>query len=221
MIRKFPLAAILALATALLAVPYVAKADSFNLNVSNGAISPSASNYGVVTVSQDSTSAGCTALAPCIGISVSTTSGYGMHNDDFGFNIASGFTGISVTNVSCSGSAGVSCSAESGKNMSTFGSFDDAISGGTGSSSYVTSLSFDVATTTSGGFTSTTDAEVLSNQGYYFAAQITPVPCNSCGMGFAGANTENLATTPEPGTLVLFGGGLLGIAGFIRRKARL
>jgi hypothetical protein len=132
-----------------------------------------------------------------------------------------GFTGISITNVSCSGSAGVSCSSESGKNMSSFGSFDDDISGGTGSSSYVTSLSFDVTTTTSGGFASTTDAEVLSNKGYYFAAQITPVPCDSCGTGFAGANTENVTTTPEPGTLVLFGIGLLGLAGLIRRRVRL
>lgn len=28
-------------------------------------------------------------------------------------------------------------------------------------------------------------------------------------------------TTPEPGTLVMFGSGLLGVAGLIRRKVRL
>jgi hypothetical protein len=33
--------------------------------------------------------------------------------------------------------------------------------------------------------------------------------------------TPNVSPTPEPGTLVLFGSGLLGVAGLIRRKVRL
>jgi hypothetical protein len=33
--------------------------------------------------------------------------------------------------------------------------------------------------------------------------------------------TQNVSPTPEPGTLILFGSGLLGLVGVLRRKARL
>jgi hypothetical protein len=213
---RFP--GILAIVLALGATAGMVRADSFNLSASNGGIDPASTDYGTITLNFDTTSPGCSASSACIKISVAMANGYAMRNTDFGFDIASGFSGVSVTNVSCSGSSGITCSAENGKNMSSFGNFDDAIKGGSGSSSYVTALTFDVQTTTAGGFTSLADAEVKDDKGYDFAAEVTPVPCDKCGTGFAGANVLNVTPTPEPGTLGLFATGLVGTLAFIVRR---
>jgi hypothetical protein len=89
------------------------------------------------------------------------------------------------------------------------------------------SQAFSSCTAPNPGSTSTTETFTFSSgsiaNGDYLVFTWNDFPTNS-GKGplnFQFTATPGTAATPEPGTLALFGSGLLGIAGLIRRKVRL
>jgi hypothetical protein len=91
----------------------------------------------------------------------------------------------------------------------------------TNSSDYVGSLTF---TVTASGITSATDFETFTNSldgtsPYYFAAELNDLssPAGASSGYFGGDLAADPPSVPEPGTLLLLGSGMLGLAAFRKR----
>ena len=143
-----------------------------------------------------------------IHVDVQLTAGYVLHgNDAVGFN-AGAFAGISISNISTAEFSAATNGAFNG-----YGSRPYTLDGQTTSTARadnVTNFSFDVFTTTGGGFTN-------SNQLTDFAVQIAQLSVNG-NTGFAASGPET--PVPEPASVMLLGTGLVGVAAGLRRRFR-
>lgn len=131
------------------------------------------------------------------------------NNGIFGFNIVGSMTGLSITNMSPGFTANLG-----GGNMDGFGPFDVTLSC-CNAANAVASFSFTVSRT--GGFASASQLFEANSTGAHFAIHIAPT--NGNPTGFA-ADTGTSTETPEPASLLLLGGGLVGVAAGLRRRRR-
>jgi hypothetical protein len=199
---------------------------SIDLTVTNG-FAPSGTVYGTVTLTLNGNGT--------ISVDVATAANYGLHNAVFGFNLASGvvLSNATVNSYTFAGSNPGTPSFGAGGQMDGFGMFTKEFTGGTGSSSDYTDLKFTLSGhdgNSSTGFTAVSDFIKGNGTGAsnFFAGQIAFLPTGCTGwVGNAGSANGGGATqcvgtpVPEPGTLTLFGGGLLALGGLIRRKMSL
>lgn len=181
-------------------------ADSvtFDLNVSNGNISPAAASYGTVnlTLNADGTIAFLVTMAP----------GYGIAGGGaaFGFNPASGVGAIAITGIS----SGFSQSGAG--NLDGFGQFAVDINGPPPGGNAPGVLGFTVSQT--GGFTTVYQLVALNGKGWDFAAHVIPNG-STISTGFAATNT--IVPVPERGDLILPLAGLVCFGGvLLNRKQR-
>ena len=167
---------------------------------------------------------------------IDMASNFGIHNAGFGFNY-NGSQGALSDVGGCtvvSPNPATTCTGpNNGGAFDGFGTFSNGyeIAGNQGQANDPTSMTFTISA--ANGNLILTDVINGSITGHklndanWFAVQIAYIPNSGC-TGFAGnagsvnasSPNENCGGTPvpEPGSLMLFGTGLLGIAGFLRRK---
>lgn len=209
---------ILAVAVLALMVSAPAKADGplvVIINTPNSGLSGTPGPYATVTV----TLTGSTLNLSVVGYPSFTFFGTtGGNNGMFGFNVVGSTAGLAASNLVSNlgtGAASKLIFTGAGGQMDGFGTFNQIVGDAGGPSlKTFTSFSFDLNRT--GGFSSVFDVYSQSCGGENCANFVIHVaPTNGNPTGFAG---DNGTQVPEPGTLALFGTGLLGIAGAIRRR---
>jgi PEP-CTERM motif len=233
---KRKILSLMAVAVLVLAVTSVAKADSatFDMSVTNG-WAPSGSTYATVSLvlNADGT----------VTVTVTAEPGVTLHgNNLFGLNVGSGVTVSGTSGVGCVLSAGGAespqCTTANVGQLDGFGSFNLGVAAGSGGDN-VASATFTISGhdgNDATGFSTVYDFINPGNNGYDFGAQVGGYSDGSrlsC-TGFIGNGADAPATgpltytggggcngstpVPEPGSLMLFGTGLLSAAGFMRRK---
>ncbi|MHB8347923.1 MAG: hypothetical protein ACYDHM_12225 [Acidiferrobacterales bacterium] len=169
---------------------------SYYLNQNN--IGLPSNNYGVVTLTDLGGGGVSFTVTP-----ENLTPGTGFGIQKFGFNSTLTLKSSNF-NLPSGWSSGVS------GNMDGYGSFAD-VARGTGSS-LQNPLTFSV------NIGSIADYQLVSSKGYYYAAHIVNFtnanPANQTSAYFA----SNVAPVPVPAAVWLFGSGLLGLVGVVRRK---
>ena len=182
----------------------VANADQVVINTPNQGLSGTPGPYATVTYVLNGAN---------IDVTVTMFPGFEAfgegngNNGIFGFNIVGSTAGLSVTNLPAGFSANLA-----GGQMDGFGNFDvtlDCCNPANG----VTSFSFTVSRT--GGFSNASDLFEAASSGAHFAIHIAPT--NGNPTGFAG---DTGTPTPEPASMLLLGGGLIGLAAGLRRRFR-
>lgn len=219
----------------------MAHADTYDLTVTNG-WAPSGVTYATVTIVTNGGTLydGSSTCGSDICIEFSAVSGYQFFGNDSGAGAVGWNTDLTpgedftASIDSCVANGGASCTYDSdGAHFDGFGDFNQNVYGGTGSSTGFNDVVINIAgsgLTLSDFINGSTGGN--GDSANLFAAHISPYPNpNGLCTGFT-ANTgarqpssydSNLAQcggsqVPEPGSLMLFGTGLLGIAGFLRRK---
>ncbi|MBZ5561082.1 MAG: PEP-CTERM sorting domain-containing protein [Acidobacteriia bacterium] len=199
----------------LLLLPIGALADQYTISVPNAQLSGTPGPYATVDLVLNGDA---TITVTVTMLSNFTTFGNGAGNGAFGFNVDGSTAGLNITGltgqVEGGGVYGGSLSWDpSGGNFDGFGNFDVGIQDGT-PGGLLAIITFTVSR--DGGFSSASDLYSPNDTGSHFAVHVAPT--NGNPTGFAGDGTPT--TIPEPGSLMLFGTGLLGLAGFIRRRLK-
>ncbi|HLY60728.1 MAG TPA: PEP-CTERM sorting domain-containing protein [Terriglobia bacterium] len=231
---------LLSAAVLVLALGSMAKADTYDLTQQNGGLgsySP-ASDYATVTLVLNGGTLGdgstCAAGAGGVCIDFQATSGWMFHNAGVGWNQNVTTGSISSESVTtCTAIGGATCTIPGGSgNFDGFGFMTNSVTGGSGSSTGLTDIVITIAGT---GLNLADFENANSKDNTTFSAQLSPFPNPNGGCtgfigdtgsttGFNGNGTGtngcggSSGTVPEPGSLALFGTGILGMAGYLRRK---
>lgn len=195
-----------------------ASADSFDLSVNNLGIS---GTVGTITLSS---------IAGGVEIAVTMNSGFSLKlqdGNDVGFNSNTPIIQSNIQNLSFTVGSGLYAGIYSGAtnlgsgNMDGFGAFDNTLTQLNCASGPPTcppptsadSLVFDVI---KAGLT-LANLEVANDNGAMFAVHFCTESGGLCGpsTGFA---TNGGVTVPEPGTLSLFGAGLVGVGTLLGKR---
>jgi PEP-CTERM motif len=213
-------------AALMLACPAFADTATFTLNLGNGTggLLPTNSGanggYGTVTLTLvDSTHISFN-IQGFNGVPTGSATSTDYRISDFGFNAASGFVGTLSCGSVTTGWTG-NCSASG--NLDGMGSYGFIVAGPNGSADPGDHLQF-IVTVAGGTFSSVNNLVGSTNggncTGCSFAAEIFPFQDGTIqtSTGFAGVDGPAITQTPEPGTLAMFGSGLVGLAGVIRRR---
>lgn len=211
--RLLVLLGVLVVALCLAPAPALADTITFDLTVPNTALVGFTSPYASVLVNRTSTT-------------VATITFTGLTSGAFTYFFGSAqaadvnvnATTFTVGSLGCTPAPTLTCTASNGgaNQADSFGNFNLTIDLFDGFNSRASSITFTL-TNTSGTWASASNVLIANAGGSTAAAHIfaTSATCTgACVTGFAG----NGAIVPEPGTLVLFGSGLLGIAAVIRRR---
>ncbi len=213
-------------ATALvLAMGSVAKADeiSFDLTLGNSGLNGYAGPYAQVTVDLTTATSATITFAAYEGYTIG-----GAQAVDVNVNAASFSVGTPTEDASAPWATGYTPTLKQtphsdswlgSGNVDGFGSFNLTIDNFDGNKDSATTISF-VLTDLSGTWSGASDVLANNTDGYPAAAHIFvcgPGGATTCDASVANPAT-GYATVPEPGSLMLFGTGLIGLAGFLRRK---
>jgi len=211
---------LLALLSVVLLLPGTSRADSLFLSTGNSALSGYPGNYAKLDITfLDSTHASVSLTSLVHGSNIYLFGGSGL----LGLNV-NGTASVSNLTGANSGHGfdSPSLSADGPKNLDGFGQFNLTINGFDGYTHTVDSLSFNL-TDTSGTWGSARDVLAPNANGYLAAGHVfvAEYPASACegalatGYAAGGSCTQ---PTPEPATLVLFGIGAVGLAGYAWRR---
>jgi PEP-CTERM motif len=186
----------------------VANADAVIINTPNDGLSGTPGPYATVTYLLNGSN---------IDVTVNMFPGFlafgqgNGNNGIFGFNIVGSTTGLAVTNMPAGFTANLG-----GGQMDGFGNFEVTLSC-CNPQGAVSSFSFTVSRT--GGFAAASDLFEASSSGAHFVVHIAPT--NGNPTGFAGDTGEPAPEAiPEPASMLLLGGGLIGVAVGLRKLLR-
>ena len=205
----------------LVAIPAIADTVTYTVNVPNTALSAYTGPYASVTVDlTSSTTATITFDSLVNGGNIYLLGGnsaVGVNVNATSWTIGS-FTG---TNTVPGFSPGALSSGGS-KNVSSFGVFNQTVDEKGGFTTSSTEITF-ILTNTSGTWANA--ASVLAANADGNAIEIHAFVCvEPCDVANGAANTGFASTgntpVPEPASLLLFGSGLVGVAGLVRRKRK-
>jgi PEP-CTERM motif len=205
MIRK--LYSTVALMACLFVAAQVARADTYSFSSNNfGQVG----SLGIITT---------TLVGGTIQVSVQINPNYVIHNAGIGLNVNPAYAGITLTNIV---NSAIFSQDLNSHQFDGYGSFvPSAVSNQSTAQARLTAtntVSFTVNTTTVGGFQTAHDI-------FSFAAQLAPLVDNGA-TGFATTTIlpgpspvpTQFGTVPEPSSMFLLGSGLLGAAGYLRRR---
>lgn len=209
----------------LIAVSATADTINFDLNVPNTALSIFTGPYAKVTVNWTNSTHATITFDSYTGGAVIYLLGDGSSaavnvNGTFTLDTQSG------TNSFAGFTPGAFTDAGS-ENVSDFGTFNQTIRDHDGFNNTATEIILNLIASGSTSWASASDVLVANGEGFTAAAHIFPwggaydtnnKPINNFGTdtGFAGNGTP----IPEPATMLLLGSGLIGLAGFARKRFR-
>ncbi len=194
---------------AVVAVPFAA-ADTIQLTNNNLGISGS---IGTVTLTQQGGS---------VLVTITANSGYSLKvpGGSVYFNTNASLSAGSISSLSMIAGgnpySGLNFQhLKTNQNVSTFGSFSyqySNLQGGPNGTSSASQISFLISGVT------VQQLELANANGYTWGVHFCVGEGTNCGTGNTGFAAGKLTVVPEPGTLSLLGTGLVGIAGFMRRR---
>jgi hypothetical protein len=201
-------AAVLALAFFFLAASS-ARANSFDLTSNNKGISGS---VGTVVITDTGMNQVTVTITMNAGFSLKLPGG------DIAFNGVSGLTATSAADIAGTagpiGFAGLSFGQFfTGKNISEFGTFAFDFANIKGGSNGIVSADTLTFTLTAPG--------LMASQFTGVAIHFCTASGGGCGPDTGFASSMPVTSVPEPGTLSLMGGGLIGLAGILRGRIRI